>query len=69
MRCRFRRRAPPAPLVDGPLQLRRQETGFRCWYGDHYNKEIKALYDEVYEPGAINPGLPESYLDAAEQAE
>ncbi len=30
---------------------------FRGWFGDHYNKKIKEVYDEVYEPGAINPGL------------
>ena len=34
---------------------------FRGWFGDRYNRMIKALYDEVYEPGAINPGLPASY--------
>lgn len=36
---------------------------FRGWFGDHYNKKIKTLYDEVYEPDATNPGLPESYLN------
>jgi len=39
---------------------------FRGWFGDRYNKEIKALYDEVYEPDAVNPGLPESYLNPAD---
>ena len=34
---------------------------FRGWFGDRYNKMIKTLYDEVYEAGAINPGLPVSY--------
>jgi hypothetical protein len=28
---------------------------FRGWFGDSYNKRIKALYDEVYAPGAVNP--------------
>jgi hypothetical protein len=39
---------------------------FRGWFGDRYNTMIKDLYDEVYEAGAVNPGLPESYrsLDA-----
>ena len=36
---------------------------FRGWFGDRYNKMIRTLYDEVYEPEAINPGLPESYRD------
>ncbi len=34
---------------------------FRGWFGDHYNKKIKALYDEAYKPGAVNPGLPAAY--------
>ncbi|MFO7869913.1 MAG: discoidin domain-containing protein [Kiritimatiellia bacterium] len=48
-----------------PSLLKGIEAGdvmfFRGWFGDRYNKMIKALYDEVYEEGAINPGLPESY--------
>lgn len=35
---------------------------FRGWFGDRYNTMIKDLYDEVYNEGAINPGLPASYL-------
>lgn len=31
---------------------------FRGWFGCAYNAKIKALYDSVYPPGAINPGLP-----------
>jgi len=42
---------------------------FRGWFGDHYNAKIKALYDEVYEPGAINAGLPEQYLKLADDQE
>lgn len=38
---------------------------FRGWFGDGYNKLIKGLYEEVYEEGAINPGLPEAYLEQA----
>lgn len=39
---------------------------FRGWFGDHYNKKIKAVYDEVYKPGRRNPGLPASYTERAE---
>ncbi|MFP4056572.1 MAG: discoidin domain-containing protein [Candidatus Brocadiia bacterium] len=28
---------------------------FRGWFGCAYNRKIKALYDEVYEPDAVNP--------------
>ncbi len=34
---------------------------FRGWFGDRYNKIIKGYYDQIYKPGAINPGLPEGY--------
>ena len=34
---------------------------FRGWFGCAYNKLIRDLYDEVYEPDAINPGLPDEY--------
>jgi hypothetical protein len=36
---------------------------FRGWFGDRYNNMIKALYDQAYEGGAVNPGLPASYLN------
>lgn len=51
-----------------PRLLKGIEAGdvmfFRGWFGDRYNKMIKQLYDKVYEPEAINPGLPESYLES-----
>jgi len=31
---------------------------FRGWFGDWYNPWIKSLYDSVYKPGEVNPGLP-----------
>ena len=50
-----------------PRLLKGIEAGdvmfFRGWFGDRYNKMIKTLYDEVYEPEAINPGLPGSYSE------
>ncbi len=36
---------------------------FRGWFGDQYNSMINKLYDEVYQQDAINPGLPETYLN------
>jgi hypothetical protein len=42
---------------------------FRGWFGCSYNKKLKALYDEVYEPGAINPGLPASYTKRSRRGE
>lgn len=41
----------------------------RGWFGDRYNGMIKELYDEVYEPDAINAGLPQSYLDQASKTD
>lgn len=53
-----------------PRLIRGIEAGdvmfFRGWFGDRYNKMIKTMYDEVYEQGAVNPGLPESYLERAD---
>ncbi len=33
---------------------------FRGWFDDGYNAKIKQMYDEVYKPGAVSPGLPEA---------
>jgi hypothetical protein len=42
---------------------------FRGWFGCSYNKKVKALYDEVYQPKAINPGLPSSYIKGVRSGE
>lgn len=45
-------------LLEG---LRRGDSFFfRGWFDCGYNAKIRQMVDEVYKPGAVNPGLPES---------
>ncbi len=43
-------------LLDG---VRRGDSMFfRGWFECGYNEKIRRLYDEVYRPGAVDPGIP-----------